>query len=176
MHIFDLISLFNSQKTFSDSVSVSSASQILKMLFKVIIFNDVIIYKLEKTNFFVKIVEDFLILWHDIDLANMSEHNWRRIFLKSNWINRVSNKIKIYFLKTKNKQLINNTFDELYCIDKLFWTNEFTSFLYFVFCVWKKIDDERKKRVVIDIRDFNVITQSNINFFVFAKRHIYFDA
>ena len=149
----------------SKTISASFASSIdLKQSFEIIMLNEVTIYKSKKTNFFVKIVKDFSTFWHDIDFVVMSKSNWMRISLKSDWENRVSNRIKIYSLKIKNKQLINDTFDKFHRIDKLFWINESTSFLYSMFCVWKNVDDERKKRVVIDIRDFNVITQSNVYF------------
>ena len=85
-----------------------------------------------------------------------------RIFFKFDWKSRVFEKAKIYSLKIKNRVLMNKTFDELHVVDKMFWTNESTSFFYSVFCVWKSnANDERKNRIVIDIRNFNVITQSN---------------
>lgn len=31
-----------------------------------------------------------------------------------------------------------------------------------MFCVWKTINNERKRCVVVDIRDLNVIIQSNV--------------
>ena len=65
-----------------------------------------------------------------------------------------------------------DTFDEFHRIDKLIWINEFTSFSYSMFCVWKNVDDERKKRVVINIRDLNIITQSNV-YFLFLQNDIF---
>ena len=69
---------------------------------------------------------------------------------KSNWKTKVFDKVKIYFYK----------FHEF---EKFSWIIEFISFNYFLFCVWKiDVNDERKKRVVIDICDLNVIIQSNV--------------
>ena len=131
---------------------------------KIVLFNDVTIYNFESNivDFFVKIVNDFSTLWHDIDFVNMFENKWMRIFLKSDWETRVFDKIKIYSLKIKDRELIDQTFDEFHRIDKLFWTNESTSFSYSIFCVWKTIERERKNRMIVDIRDLNVITQSNV--------------
>ena len=131
---------------------------------KIVLFNDVTIYHFESNtvDFFVKIVNDFSTLWHDIDFASMSENKWMRISLKFDWETRVFDKIKIYSLKVKNRELVDKTFDELHRIDKLFWTNESTFFSYSIFCVWKTVEEERKDKVIVDIRDFNVITQSNV--------------
>ena len=149
-----IASLSSLRKSFAD---VSSSSEI-------VLFNDVIIYNSESNtvDFFVKIVNDFSTLWHDIDFASMSENKWMRISLKFDWETRVFDKIKIYSLKVKNRELVDKTFDELHRIDKLFWTNESTFFSYSIFCVWKTVEEERKDKVIVDIRDFNVITQSNV--------------
>ena len=85
-----------------------------------------------------------------------------KISLKIDWKERISKKTKMYFLKAKNRAFVDKTFDELHDFDRLFWINESTSFNYSMFCVWKNVVDERKNRVVVDIRDFNAITQSNV--------------
>ena len=47
----------------------------------------------------------------------------------------------------------------------MLWTNIFTFFNYSTFCVWKKnVVDENKNKVIIDIRELNVITISNVYF------------
>ena len=85
-----------------------------------------------------------------------------KIFLKFDWKIKVSKKAKVYSLDQKNRNLMNDIFDQLHRDDKLFWIIEFTSFSYFLFCVWKIIPkDEKKERVIVDIRKFNAITQSN---------------
>ena len=86
-----------------------------------------------------------------------------RISLKFDWKSRVSNKIKMYSLDAKNRALIDETFDNLHVVDKMCWINEFTFFFYSMFCVWKlDVDNQRKNRIVIDIRNLNVIIQSNV--------------
>ena len=138
------------EKFFTD-VSIS--------LIEIVLSNDVIVYNFDELNSFVKIVEKFSTLWQNIGFAKMSKENWMKISLKSDWKKRVSKKTKMYFLNAKNKKLIDKTFDDLHRIDRMFWTNQSTSFFYFCFCVWKSVDDEKKDRVIIDIRNLNVITQ-----------------
>ena len=82
-----------------------------------------------------------------------------KISLKSDWKKRVSKKTKMYSLNAKNRKLMNKIFDDLHRIDRMFWTNQSTSFFYSCFCVWKSVDDEKKNRVIVDIRNLNVITQ-----------------
>ena len=73
-----------------------------------------------------------------------------KIWLKNDWKSRVFDKIKIYSLNLRDRQLINQIFDELHNNDKLFWINVFIFFNYSIFCVWKILFfDERKNRVVI---------------------------
>ena len=135
---------------------------------EIVLFNDVIIYNFESNivDFFVKIVNDFSTLWHDIDFVNMFENKWMRISFKFDWKTRVFDKIKIYSLEIKNRELVDQTFDEFYRIDKLFWINEST-FFFSIFCVWKTVEKERKNKIIVDIRNFNVIIQSNVYFLSF---------
>ena len=121
--------------------------------------NGVTIYRSEATDTFTKIVEDFPALWHDTGFAKLPEEKWMRIPLKTDWEDRVTGKAKVYPLGVKDRQLVDETFDELHRTGKLSWTNESTPFSYPVFCVWKMVDGESKGRVVVDIRGLNAITQ-----------------
>lgn len=85
-----------------------------------------------------------------------------RIFLKIDWKSRISSKTKVYSLNTKNRELINEIFDKLHDVDKLDWTQKSTSFSYSIFYVWKIVNEERKERIVVDIRDLNAITQFDV--------------
>ena len=149
----------NETKNFFAITKISSST-------KIIFFNDVIIHNFEIADFFVKIVEKFSILWNDTEFVKLSKKNWIRIFLKSDWKNKIIDKAKIYSLDVKNRQLIDDIFDEFHRFEKFVWTNESTSFFYSIFCIWKNVineNDEMKKknRIIIDIRDFNFITKSN---------------
>ena len=126
---------------------------------KIVLFNEITLYNFEATHSFTKIVNEFSNLWRDIDFVDLSEENWMRISLKMNWESRVNEKVKVYSLESRNKKLVDKIFDDLHASDKMFWTNEFTSFSYLVFCVWRNQNDERKKRIVVNIRGLNVITQ-----------------
>ena len=130
---------------------------------EIVLSNDVIVYNFEINDFFAKIVDEFSILWHDIDFAKLSQENWMRILLKVDWESKISDKTKIYSLKIRDRELINRIFDDFHDVDKIIWINQSTFFSYSVFCVWK-IDenDERKSRAIINIRELNVITQSNV--------------
>jgi hypothetical protein len=77
--------------------------------------------------------------------------------LRFDWEIRIFEKAKIYSLETKNKNLVDQIFDDLHAKRRLKYTIESTSFSYFVFVVWKMINNQRKDRVVIDIRDLNAI-------------------
>ena len=80
-----------------------------------------------------------------------------KISLKFDWKNKILDKIKVYSLNRKDRKLVNQTFDKFHEIDKLDWTIDFTFFNYSIFCVWKIINEKNKKRVVINVRDLNVI-------------------
>ena len=127
--------------------------------------NEVIIYQSDEIDSFAKIIENYSKLWKDIDFVNVFEKSWMRISLKFDWKSRVSDKTKMYSLDAKDRALIDETFDNLHVADKMCWTNEFTLFSYSMFCVWKfDVENQRKDRIVIDIRNLNVITQSNVYF------------
>ncbi len=81
-----------------------------------------------------------------------------RILLKFDCESRISEKAKIYSLRIENKRLINQTFNDLQEKKRLKYTTESTLFKYSIFVVWKMINDKRKKRVVINIRNLNFIT------------------
>ena len=85
-----------------------------------------------------------------------------RISLKSDWKQRIFDKTKIYSLDKKNKELVDEIFDKLHESDRFSWTDEFIFFNYFVFCVWKKVNDKKKNRSIVDIRDLNAIIQSDV--------------
>ena len=124
----------------------------------IVLFNDVIIYSFDESKVFRNLIAEFSTLWIDSDFVDLSKKNWMKISLKTNWENKISEKTKMYFLKTRDRALVDKTFDELHDLNRLFWINEFTSFNYSMFCEWKNVNEERKSRVVVNIRKLNVIT------------------
>ena len=96
-----------------------------------------------------------------------------RISLKSDWEQRIFDKTKIYSLNKKDKKLVDEIFDKLHESDRFSWTNEFIFFNYSVFCVWKEVNDQKKNRSIVNIRDFNAIIQPDV-YFLFLQFNIIF--
>ncbi len=67
----------------------------------------------------------------------------------------------MYSLETKDKKLVDQTFDDLQAKGRLKYITESTSFSYPVFVVWKTVNGKRKDRVMIDIRGLNFIVLSD---------------
>ena len=166
--------LFSSVQSSIVVVSFTSFVFFLNMFFstfvsivsKIIFNNDIIIHQFNSVvvNTFTDLIQKYFNLWKNNEFAKLSKKHWMRILLKSNWEKCIFEKIKIYFLNTKNRELIDEIFDKLHEIDKFNWTKKFISFNYFVFCVWKTMNNEKKKRVVINIRELNVIIQFDVYF------------
>ena len=130
---------------------------------KVRLSNDVMIYDDDRTRTaYAKLIQEFSILWHDNDFIDLSEDKWMKISLKQNWQARIIEKSKIYSLDAKDREVLNRTFDEFHQKDRFIWTNEATSFSYSVFVTWKIVNDIRKRRAVIDIREFNELIISDV--------------
>ena len=129
---------------------------------EIILSNDVTIHQSDVTQSFVSIVDEFFALWENIDFVELSQDNWMRISLKFDWKSRIISKVKIYSLDQRDRNLVDKTFDELHEQDRLSWITDSTLFSYSAFVVWKNVDDEKKNRVVMNIRELNAITQSDV--------------
>ena len=129
-----------------------------------VLFNNVIIYSFDDAKFFFNIFSECLALWKNSEFVDLSKKNWMRISFKSDWKNKILDKIKIYSLKVKDRAFVDQIFNKLHDLKRLFWINESTSFSYSMFCIWKNVNDERKKRVVVDIRELNFIIQFDVYF------------
>ena len=68
-----------------------------------------------------------------------------------------SSAIKMYSFNSKNKKMIDKKFDWLHEKKKMSWTEKFTTYDYSIFVVWKIVNDERKEKVMINIRKLNKI-------------------
>ena len=169
---FDLRKLFHLRKSFTEKSFTSQTFDSSKRLkfsitfitssSNIVLSNDVTIYSFDETKVFRNLIAEFSTLWINNEFVDLSKKNWMKISLKTNWKNKISEKIKMYFLRARNRALVDKIFDELHDLDRLFWINEFISFNYSMFCVWKNVNEERKNRVVVDIRRLNVIIQSNV--------------
>ena len=106
---------------------------------------------------FAAVVEAFPDIWIDRGTTvDIPEESWMPITLKPE-----ASSIKpsrVYPLSTKDKAVVDETFDKLHAQGKLHWTTQPTPFGYPVFVVWRDVNGDRKGRVVVDIRGLNKIT------------------
>ena len=178
--VFDFNFTFNSAISFAFDFQITTISSsivdldftvdvkksfatILFTFSNVILSNEITIHQFVDIEIFVSIMKKFSILWIDADFVELFEENWMRIFLKSNWKNRVFDKTKIYSLDARDRELVNKIFDEFHEQKRMLWTDISTSFSYSIFCVWKKnVNDESKNKMIINIRDLNAIIVSNV--------------
>ena len=110
---------------------------------------------------YTKLVNEFLTLWRNEDFINIPEDRWMKLALRNDWQSHLTEKFKIYSFDNENKKVLDETFDELHKQKRLIWTTTSTSFFYSIFVTWRTINEVRKNRAVIDIRDFNKLLVSN---------------
>ena len=106
---------------------------------------------------------------------NISKNDWMSINILSDA--KISF-AKIYSVESKNKKLIDEMFDKLHAQERMKYSKQSTSYDYFVFVVWQTIlkSDQksiRKNRVVVDIKIFNKIVESD-NYFMSLQSDIIF--
>ena len=128
---------------------------------KRVIFNDIIIYDNAFAYERLFIVADaYSDIWRDNeDIVNIFEKNWMSI---STVTDTKSNVSKMYFLKSKNRKIIDKKFDRLHVEDKMNWIIEFIFYEYFCFVIWKTVyvsskSSKRKNKMIINIRELNKI-------------------
>jgi hypothetical protein len=121
--------------------------------------NDVIIHNSTSQAVFIfsNLIDQYSKLWKSEEFVKLSENQWMRILLRFDWKTRIFEKVKVYSLELKDKKLVDQTFDDLQDKERLKFITKFTSFSYLVFVVWKNVNDKKKKRVVVNIRDLNAI-------------------
>lgn len=112
----------------------------------------------EAVKTFTDIVNDYPKLWTDQGFADLPEDNWMKIPLKEGWEEKIKGKARVYPLGTKDRAIVDDTFDELHRQGKLEWTDKSTPFSFPCFVVYRGPPDKRKGRVVIDIRALNEVT------------------
>lgn len=129
--------------------------------------NDIIIYNrsFSETNVLQLTTDNFSLIWRNTDdIVNISESEWMLINIL---LEAKSDAFKVYSLSLEDRDLVNKKFDELHAQDKINWTNRSTSYEYSVFVVWRIVHLSeksllRKNRVVVDIRDLNKISKSDV--------------
>ena len=136
-------SYFTSFQIYFEVISKLKAFVVTAIFFDLMMPNEIIIHRSFETQFFVVIVTEFSALFKNVKFVKLFEKNWMRISLRFDWQNRIFEKIKVYSLNIRNRDLIDQIFDKLHEQNRMSWTKFFTFFSYFAFCVWKKnVDDE----------------------------------
>ena len=69
---------------------------------------------------------------------------------------------KVYPIEQKNRKVIDITFDKLHEQGKMTWSTQPTPYSYLVFVIWKNSANDRKDRVIVDIRELNKITLTDL--------------
>jgi hypothetical protein len=88
----------------------------------------------------------------------VSKNEWMFVTLKSDTRFKV---VKIYSMSSKNKQLINEIFDKLHFQEEMHWIKKSIVHEVSIFVIWRMMNDEKKRRMMIDIRELNKITKSD---------------
>ena len=82
---------------------------------------------------------------------------------------------KMYLLSFKNYEVVNKIFDKLYNQECMTWVENHTLSDYSIFVIWQNalIDDKiiKKEWVVINLKNFNKITKSDI-YSIFLQTNI----
>ena len=108
---------------------------------------------------FTKVMQEFpQIFGSGQGFVKIPEEDWMCIPLRKNWKELNKGKVKIYPLRTKNKAVVNETFNKLHDQGWITWTANSTPFTFPAFIVWKPgSNSEKKGRVIIDIHHLNQI-------------------
>ena len=128
--------------------------------------NKIIIHRffVDAVEAFIKIIDDYTDLWSNQEFANLSQKNWMQILLRDDWEKIIKEKAKVYSLKAKDRLIVDEIFDKLHDQERLSWITESFSFSFSCFVVWKNSSNNRKNRIVVDIRILNAVFLSDFYF------------
>ena len=99
-------------------------------------------------------------LWKDTGNVNIPESQYMEIPLKDNWREMFKpGQAKIYPVSHRDREVIDETFDNLHDQGRMEWTQGCAPFSFPCFVVWKIVNGKAKGRVVIDIRALNKISE-----------------
>ena len=153
---------FNTLMTINFSINDSFFFSLIVSIFqKRVMSNNVTIYN----DFFVYnklfiVTKAYFKIWKNFEnTINIFEKNWMSIFTIFETKSKVH---KVYSLSSKDKAFVNKKFDKFYQQSKMKWTIESTLYDFSCFVMWKIVhllnkSSERKKRVIINIRELNKI-------------------
>ena len=130
----------------------------IDFILKHVLFNDVTMYETEIFEL-INLINNYQNKFRDFDfIVNIFENEWMFINFKFETVFKFN---KMYFLKVKNRNFIDVIFDKLHQQNKLHWTIQFISFNYSIFVVWRDTFTNKKKRVIINIKNLNDIIEND---------------
>ena len=127
---------------------------------KEVLSTDITIYDDVSTRIkFADITASYSKLWNDNEfIVRISKNEWMSIKLKFDVKIETT---KMYSLNFANRKLVDEIFDKLHAQERMKYTTQSTSHEYSIFAIWCTVsesnDSERKRRVVVNIRDLNKI-------------------
>ena len=145
---------------------------------KYVLSFDIIIYDISQVvEVIVEIINVFFSPWqNDEFMVKLLSKKWMFIILQSN-AKLLSS--KVYSMSQKNQKFINKKFDKLQTQNKLKYINQFISYNYSIFVVWRIVHksnefSKRKSRVVVNIKNLNKAIISNTYLMSFQANVIVF--
>ena len=175
MNLVEIFANFINQAEISSSAQVNSIISITDVvsqvqndssnslfILKIVMFIDITVFDEQFIyNRLFTVTNAYSKIWRDIEknIVNISENQWMFISILSN---AKSNVNKIYFFNSKDKKIINKKFDRFHKKDKLSWTDQFTFYDYSMFVIWRIVNDKRKSKIMINIRDLNKMSMFDV--------------
>ena len=125
--------------------------------------NDLIVYEIKTKRLKLKqIVMKHSEIWKNHgSIIDISKSEWLQINLKPKAEFKFC---RIYFFNVRDRELVDKKFNKLQKVGKLQWIINFIKFKYLIFVTWRDTFQKRKDKIVINIREFNVITEFDIYF------------
>ena len=156
-----IIAVYNAATTICHNITIFATT-------KKILENEIIIHNFSDivVRIFANLIDEYFKLWIDKEFANLSMKNWMKISLKSNWENKITNKVKIYFMNTKKRSylitFLTNFMNKKSCLEQ---NNQF--FSRFLVLLYDEISSKTRKiallsTFVVLMRWFN---QTHISYF-----------
>ena len=139
--------------------SNSTASSVNVSLKKILSTNITIYDDIDTRIKFANVIANYSNLWNDNEfIVRISSNEWMSIEIKSNVKIETT---KMYSLNLADKKFVDETFDKLHAQKRMKYISQFTLHDYSIFAIWRIVfdfdDSKRKKRVIVNIRDFNKI-------------------
>ena len=113
---------------------------------------------------FANVVNFYFHFWRDSEkVIKMPQNQWMAINTKPGV---KINAARMYSVGFQDRTVIDKKFDEFHRQNKMQWTKSPTKYEYPVFVIWRTVHfpgkpPERKKKVVVNIRGLNKITEND---------------